>query len=392
MSTRDRFFAVIVVAVLLGGILSWGPITGDSNTAAGDSARRQTMQDLLHGLATAFGASLSQDQFRDAANRDPLRDALGQLAVGSEDLLTHGEGLGRNTERLRVAMAREAEEALTDFEAGRFDAAQWRVHQLLEHCFACHTRLPRAGKSTFGKRIAQGVSMKELELEQQVFFFVATRQFDKALDTIEAALRSPERTPRTMTWLFEAYLKLSIRVDRSYSRARQALESFLERSDPPPYLAARVQTWTLALGELQGRGTLVANLPTARALIEEGRLRNEFPADTRGVVHFVAASGLLLRFLEGHDGRGDGEAEAYFLLGVAESHISSSLWTDQTDFFLETAIQLRPHSELAVRAYSFLLEYVIAKHSGASGTFVPDTVRTYLDNLGALAEPAPGKR
>jgi hypothetical protein len=346
------------------------------------------MENLSSGFATAFEASLKQNQFRDEANRESLRSALETLARGSEDLLGHGDEFGRSTEYLRVAMARDAEKALADFEVGQFNDAQRRVHQLLEYCFACHTRLPEPDRSALGRSIVQGVSVKDLELEERVFFLVATRQLDKALVAIKAALRSPREVPTRITWLFEAYLKLAIRVNRSYGGARDTLKAFLEGSKPPRCLEARVRTWIQSLGELDAHGTLPVDLPAARMLIDEGRRRNEFPADNRGLVHFVAASGLLLRFLENHDGRGEEKAEAYFLLGVAESHISSALWTDQTDFFLETAIRLHPHSDLAAQAYSFLEEYVVSKHSGVSNTYVPDSVWTHLDSLRDLAKPA----
>jgi hypothetical protein len=345
------------------------------------------MQDLHSALTTALEVSLRQDQFRNSANQEPLQNALEELARGSEDLRVHGGEFGKDTEGLRVAMAREAEQALTDFRAEQFSSAQRRVHQLLEHCFACHTRLPEPGRSAVRRRIGRDVIMKDLEMREQVFLLVATRQFDKALAVIETALRSPGEVPTRITSLFEAYLKLSIRVNRSYRKAHDALEDFLEIADRPRCLEARVRTWIRGLGELDARGRLLVDLPTARMLIDEGRRRNEFPADNRGLVHFVAASGLLLRFLENHDGCGEEKAEAYFLLGVAESHISSSLWTDQTDFFLETAIRLHPHSQLAMQAYLFLQEYMIFKHSGVSSTFVPDSVWTHLDGLRALAEP-----
>jgi hypothetical protein len=388
MSARNAVVCLITLAVLLGGVLSWEAISTDSNSTSANDPSGETMQDLANGLATAFGSSLSQDQFREEANRELLLNALVKLARGSEDLLAHGEEFGKSTEFLRMAMARDAEQALADFEAGQFDGAQRRVHQLLEHCFACHTRLPEPGRSALGKRITQGTSLKNLGLEERVFFLVATRQFDRALATIETALRSSGELPTRITWLFEAYLKFSIRVNRSYGKAREALEDFLVATDPPRCLQARVRTWIRGLGELEARRTLPVNLQTVQMLIDEGRRRNEFPADNRGLVHFVAASGLLLRLLEGHDGRDDEKAEAYFLLGVAETHISSGLWTDQTDFYLETAIRLHPHSQLAMQAYSFLQEYVIFKHSGASGSFVPDSVWEHLDTLRTLAEPA----
>jgi hypothetical protein len=388
MSARSAVVSLIALALLLAGILSRSAISGDANAVADDAPRTETMQALAGGLATAFGSSLKGDRFREEANRALLRNALVKLARGAEDLLAHGEEFGKSTEHLRMVMARDAEQALADFEAGQFDDAQRRVHQLLEHCFACHTRLPEPGRSALGKRITQGTSLRNLDLEERVFFLVATRQFDRALATIETALRSPGEVPTRITWLFEAYLKLSIRVNRSYGEAREALEDSLEASALPRCLEARVRTWIRALAELEARRTHPVNLRTARMLIDEGRRRNEFPADNRGLVHFVAASGLLLRFLENHDGRDDQKAEAYFLLGVVETHISSGLWTDQTDFYLETAIRLHPHSQLAMQAYSFLQGYVIFKHSGASGAFVPDSMWTHLDTLRALAEPA----
>ena len=114
---------------------------------------------------------------------------------------------------------------------------------------------------------------------------------------------------------------------------------------------------------------------------------NKFPADKRGLVHFVAASGLLLRFLEAQPESEADQAEAYYLLGLTESHVSTTLWNDQTGFFLETAIRLKPHSALAEDAFAFLQEYEIFRHSGASNAQMPESVLRQLNELAVLARP-----
>ena len=365
MTMRSRLLSVAVATFLMLG--------------ASDAPPRRPMEDLSGGLTAAFRAGLHDD-------RDSFGKALQRLSDGSGELLAHGEGFGKTTERIRTAIARDVATAVEEFDAGRFDAAERRVHQLLDHCFACHTRLP-AGESALGDRISRGVDTAGMTLRDRVFFLVATRQFDRALAATEAALRSPGDTGKPTAWLFEAYLKLALRVGGAHARARTTLTAYLEHVESPPYLRARISSWIEALDALDKRGELVANPTAARALIDEGRRRNAFPADKRGLVHFVTASGLLLRFVEDHEGAAAETAEAYYLLGITESYISSTLWTEQTEFFVDTAIRLQPHSALAAEAYGFLNEYVVARYSSASETHVPDQVQQLLDELEALAGP-----
>jgi len=68
----------------------------------------------------------------------------------------------------------------------------------------------------------------------------------------------------------ESNLKLAIRVHGSPARACEELERFLERSDPPAYLAARIGSWVADLSDLEGDGELPVTLASARELIGEG--------------------------------------------------------------------------------------------------------------------------
>ena len=123
----------------------------------------------------------------------------------------------------------------------------------------------------------------------------------------------------------------------------------------------------------------------ARTLMREGQLRNRFPADRLGLVHFVLASSLLHRYVDNNPTNAAQLAEAYYLLGIAESYIARSLWLPETAFFLETAIRLMPHSVQAQQAYTFLEEHTIAGFTGSAGLPVPADVQQHLEELRRLA-------
>ena len=122
----------------------------------------------------------------------------------------------------------------------------------------------------------------------------------------------------------------------------------------------------------------------ARALIEAGQRRNRFPADHRGLVHFVVASSLLHRYVDAHAPTTQALVEAYYLLGVAEWSISRTSWVAETPFFLEMAIRLDPKSPLAAKAYDLLQTYMLAAYTGSAGVHLPHEVQEYLDGLRRL--------
>ena len=118
-----------------------------------------------------------------------------------------------------------------------------------------------------------------------------------------------------------------------------------------------------------------------------------FPEDPRSLVHFVEASRLLHRFVQARAEAPPGDAddrrrlgEAYYLLGVAEAHITSNYWYAETEFFLESAIRLAPDSDFARKAYAWLEEDVLIGYSGSAGLEVPNDVSDYLRELRELLD------
>ena len=215
---------------------------------------------------------------------------------------------------------------------------------------------------------------------------MATRQFDTALTTCEALLRSPD-IPAAAIWLmgvFDDYLKIIIRVRNDFPRAMTVLAQFLERPDVPIVLRDQLLSWINALRDLQSHGPVDEALSRARTLIETGQRRNRFPADHQGFVHFVVASSLLHRFLTTQPTHTSALAEGYYLLGITETYISRTSWLSEAPFFLETAIRLDPMSAVAAQAYDVLNTYLLTEYTGSLGTRVPSDVQEHLEELRRL--------
>ena len=79
-------------------------------------------------------------------------------------------------------------------------------------------------------------------------------------------------------------------------------------------------------------------------------------------------------------------SEAYYLLGLAESHISRGYWVSETDFYLERAIRLAPRTQSARDAYELLESYTISAFSGSAGMTVPQDIEENLEELKKLID------
>jgi hypothetical protein len=372
----------------LAAFASWhSPATLDASELP-QQAMQASMQRLFQTLTTVFPLSLSKTQFQAPENRQTIQIALAGLASQAEHLEHHGQGGSPTFNFLRRSLASDAQEALRRFEQGEYHAAQFTVHQLLENCFACHSKLPPARRSILGARFMESPEISRLSRKEQARLAVATRQFDRALILYEAMLQTTTVSAREIDLMggFEDYLKVAIRVQNDFVRPIIILQQFLERQDVPAFLRQHINDWLEALRSIASSPPPADVFSHARTLIQDGQRRNRFPADRRGLVHFVVASGMLHRYLDSDLVDQQRMAEAYYLLGITESYISRSLWHDETEFFLETAVRVAPSTPLAREAFAFLEDYVMTRYTGSAGLQLPTDVQQHLTELRQLIE------
>ncbi len=387
MATRRLAPAALLVAALA---------CADSPEPAPDvygDTTRGTMATILQALEVALPLSLSEERFTDPANQQAVEGALTTLAASATTLEAHGRQGDASFAYLSRALARDTREALSRFESHQAPESRFLVQQMVEVCVACHSRVP-SGDSALGGRFFQDIDTTGLGPTEMLRLELATRQFDAAMESYERLFASPEVSPQRLDieGLFTDYLVLSIRVKGDLERPQTTLARFAERSDVPRYLKRELDAWQRELQELRSNPPLGTPVQQARALIEEGERRTRVPADRTGLVHEVEGTRILYEYVSSEPGPSEQLAEAYYLLGVAESAISRSYWLSQADFYLETAIRMAPHTEVAGNAFDLLEQQTLAGYTGSSGLHVPEHVLEHLDELRELSTEngAPG--
>lgn len=348
------------------------------------------MHQLFRDLSAVFRMSLDRGEFEDPDNRDQILAALYALAGNAQQLGMYGEGLNPSYNYVQRSLVRDANEAVLRFRQGQFEGSRFVLDHLMNNCFDCHSRLPADRPFRLGEQFLEEVGIETLTVEDRARLQVTTRQFEGALDTYEELLLSPTVPAGkiAVSGTIENYLKICLRVAEDCDRAVAALDTFRRRPDVPHYLDGRLAHWMDDLKELKKTRRRVGRNPLecGRELIRDAQFRNAFPNDPQGLVRFVAASGYLHRFLQTNPADERQSAEAFYLLGVAESHLSPSYWQSETDFLLETAIRTAPRTVYAKMAYDFLEEYTVSGYTGSSGVNIPPEVQSRLDELRALVE------
>jgi hypothetical protein len=346
------------------------------------------MQVIFDALTTVLPASLDEQQFQDPLQRQPLLAALQTLAEQATLLEHHGAATPGPFDFLRQTLATDAQTIAQQYGHGAYREARSRLHQLTERCFACHSQVATRQDSPLGRRFMDAMQHTPLDLKARARLAVATRQFETALTLYEAMFRSLAIPAPDLDRMgaFEDYLKIVLRVRNDRARALTTLDTFRQRPDVPTSLQSDVLSWKDALTALQQRALPANAMAGARMLIQEAQRNTRFPKDRQGLVHFVTASGLLLRYVAAGSLTPTQRAEAYYWLGITESSISRSMWLSETAFFLETAIRLAPSAWPARKAYEVLEESVSTQYTDATGVHLPPDVRAHLDALRRLLD------
>jgi len=169
-------------------------------------------------------------------------------------------------------------------------------------------------------------------------------------------------------------------VKNDPDRALATLLALSRRDDLSATLRTNVAAWIADLQALDRKasGSRVAR---AREHIAQAETRSRYPNDRLGLIHYVVASGLLNREAAEHPAPGPELAEIYYLQGLIESRIGRTFWLSETEFLLETAIELDPGGPHAEAAYELLEEFTLSGYSGSDGVHVPEEVQRRLDAL-----------
>jgi len=360
------------------------PAKGEHATPAkGGDATRDTMRQIVDALAFVLPLSLSDEPFADPAQHRAIVDALDTLAANGAELERHTQGRDVGFTFLSRSLSRDMREIRDRYTAGHVAEARFLLLEVTDHCAACHSRLPDSSEHPIGSRLVDDPRVAALDLDQRVELEVATRQFDRAIESYETLFADPSFSPAELDLHghIDGYLEVVVRVQNDPARALRTFNKLAQRDDLPAALRENIGAWMASLRALEGRTPTDSPLSDARELIAEAQDPARYPDDRSALVTYLLASGLLHRFTTTPGVSTAELGEACYLLGVIESRIGRSFWLSQTEFYLEQAILLAPDRAFANDAYELLEEFLVSGYTGSTGDDVPPEVRARLDEL-----------
>ena len=368
-------------------IVAWAILgCGDDPEPTGDDYTQAVMREIFEGIRVALPASIDRDVFSAPNNQGEIFSALDNLARNASLLEGHAQGCNAEMGFLARSVERDAIEAKTSYRHGHYKRAAFVLRQIVESCVICHTRLPDDCGSRIAENFVDEGVMASLPPQPRSMLLIATRQFDEALDELEEVLTDPLTHPAIMLGPLTDYMVVAIRVLGDYERPIPVFKAFAQREDLWPSLREDVNEWIAALPSLQERASGASTVTSARAIIEEGESLDEYGDGQGSLLHFIAASSILERYIDAHPMRNAKLSEAYYLRGILETRIGRNYWVTTAPFFLEESIRIAPTAPSAAEAIIVLEREMLAAYEGSDIEELPDEEEEHLAELRTLIE------
>jgi hypothetical protein len=378
----------LVAAFALGSGLALLALAGcaEQDEPDADEITRGVMREIFDAIRVTLPATTDAARFAAPESREPIRAALDALARNTVLLEQHFRKRDAELGFLARSIERDAAEAQLAYAHGQFGRSAFVLRQIVENCVVCHTRLPDAQGSLVAQGFVDEGVLATLPAQPRATLLIATRQFDAALSALEEVLADPLTHPAVMLGPLTDYLVVSIRVQGDYERPIEVLEAFSQREDLWPSLREDVEEWIDALPALRERAGREPTVASARSLIEAGEARDEFGDGQGSLLHFIAASSVLERYIASQPSPTAELGEAFYLRGMLETRIGRNYWVTTAPFLLEEAIRIAPGEPFARDALGRLERELFAAYEGSDIEELPAAEKAHLAQLRALIE------
>jgi hypothetical protein len=331
-----------------------------STQAVNAAETRSIMHEVFQSIAYLLPRSLVEKPF-DGDDSELIQRRLRVLEESSSALAEHAGADDAEFGLLARSFSRSTRDIGIAFGSGDAAFAYYALMDMTEHCAACHSRLPDAGNFHFGQRLMARMDVDAMPPGDLAQLYVATRQFDTALDLLERTLMDPSQPAVDLdrAGTLVDYLRVAIAVQQQSEQPAAVLARFAEREDLPWYLKRRVGIWQGALAELPSALEATPTLAGGRALFQRATAVTTPPQGREGVVHDLAAASVLRQWLEGADEAAAPErSEALYLLGlIALRTRQFESPVPEMELLFEAAIRAAPDSPQAAAAYALLEEF-----------------------------------
>lgn len=276
------------------------------------------------------------------------------------------------------------------FKQGHREYVRQKVSTVSQLCMSCHTGV--AGRQAM---VDEQNSIAKLKLDpaERVHMYAATRQFDQAVDALDALLK--EGVPDNyqlypFTQAIKSTLSVSVRAQEDPAKSLQVVDKILAMPNLPDFLQRDFKQWKSDLKSWQqekpsGKMTAAQQILRAKQLIDSARELQEYPTDHIADIRYLRASNQLQQALQLSPSSKQ-KAEAFYLLGLCYETMRDPLLWNLGQYYYEACIRTLPHSAQARSCFHNLSSDVYFGYTGSAGTKIPSDEIKRLNNLQRLSD------
>ena len=379
------FRSIILVVITCGWLIACQS-TGKNASSGDDKSWPGGMRSMAHSVGDLMPYIFNKKAFVDPKNKSSIQRGMKKLVKASHNIPkkkgkeTYGDDplMSFNLDTLQDDLAR----ARQSFDIGNMDYSHSVLRSAIGHCFQCHSASPEGPEYTYYEDKIKGL---ELSFTEKADYYVATRQFEKAIAILRDNVVAPSTftdLPFEQTKAIKKYLALTVRVKKDPSGAISTLNQYSERKKIPYYMAENIDYWKQELKRWNFNKKMSSSqYKEARRLVK--KTREDYGFD-KHYVTLLRASSLLHEALKGTKSK-KRRAEIFQLLGMCYENLTDlGLWS-LPEYYFESCIKYQPGSQLAKECYKDFEKNVVLGYSGSSGIFVPAEEKRRLNELKKLA-------
>lgn len=395
---RMRAGAVTVTSLFIAiGVL--GLMSCVSGTSRDDSTPNKNnvevswssrMRGMARELEELMPYVFSRVEFNDVENKKRIRGIIADFEKSVAVVPQHaGEVMLGKDPLVKFAIQRlksNTQHALKAFDENHLEFSRNILSENLGLCFSCHTTTQFGPENNFSNKVIS--SNFRIQPTERAEYYVATRQFDRAIDLLDGVLQSPANLlddPHEQVGALRRYLSLQVRVKKDPASASAALEKFLQQKKLPYFIAADAESWLRSLRDWQAQGNKMHEpVKLAQALLKKAREKQSRGSFHSSYVEYLRASALLhegLRIAKNNNTR----AEIYQLLGFCYDTLSEVGTWDLPEVYFEACVRSAPKTAVAQKCYKDFERSIILGFSGSAGIFVPKEERERMAELKVLS-------
>lgn len=362
------------------------------STQAGKSASwPKKMQGLSDELVNLAPFVYSRQEFRDPKNFKKIKKAMGSFASSIHDIPEkQGEKIVGKDPIVDLSLKRLREDvqlASKSFDRGDIRFSRDLLRGSINHCFRCHTRT-NIGPEYINNRL--DLSNFRIDASEKADLYVATRQYDKALEILNSDISSVVNFhdyPFEQERALKRYLAIMVRVKKDPGATIDTIDRFLRRENIPYYLAENARSWKQSLYDWVGEKKKKSKRSTyseAMRLMKVAKKKQDFSSHEAANVEYLRATSLLHDSLAGLSEKKK-RAEVYNLLGDSYSVLEDLGFWSLPEVYYEACVRDYPGTKLSKTCYKSFERSVVWGFSGSAGVFIPKEERKRLAELKGLA-------